>query len=85
MLRLGTQLDITTREILTTVRQSFGGRVAITSTRKVSDLIRELVLGGIPVPPAMFVLRRVLYPLRRPHVAIPERGQTARRSFSEGV
>ena len=69
--------------MLISVRQSFGGRVAITPTRTISNLVRKLVLGEIPVPATMFVFRCFLYPLRRPHMAILERGQTVRRSPSE--
>jgi len=72
-----------THVILTDVQQPFGRWDAITPTRTISDLVWKLVLGKIPIPPAVLVFRGVLCRMLRSHVVILERGQRALRSRSE--
>ena len=65
--------------ILTDISQPFSRRVALPPARKISDPIRKLDLGGIPISPAVSVLRDILWFLFPPHVAVLERGQRTRR------
>ena len=68
---------------LTNTQQPLCWRNTLAPTRNIPGLVRESILGRIPVSPAVPVFRSILRFPPHPHVAILERGQKVRTRPSE--